>query len=57
MVSMLSLPPNHNPPGLPPFRYFTHFVLFFRKANEKTPEEKAAEKEKRAERERARLMR
>ena len=33
-------------PGSPFFRYFTHFVKFFRGANEKTPEEKAAEKVK-----------
>ena len=39
------------PPRISPFRYFTHFVLFFMEANEKTPEEKAAEKEKHAERE------
>ena len=37
------------PPGSPPFRHFTHFVLFFMEANEKTPEEKAAQKEKHAE--------
>ncbi|GAF94973.1 unnamed protein product [marine sediment metagenome] len=45
------------PLGSPPLRYFTHFVLFFVEANEKTPEEKAAQKEKHAERERARLNR
>ena len=43
------------PPGSPPFRHFNHFVLFFMEANEKTPEEKAAQKEKHAELERARL--
>ena len=26
-------------PGSPPFRYFTHFVSFFREANKKTPRE------------------
>ena len=36
---------------------FTHFVLFFMGANEKTPREKAAQKEKHAERGRARLNR
>ena len=45
------------PPGSPPFHYFTHFVLFFMEANEKNPEEKVAQKEEHAERERARLNR
>ena len=54
---MAPLPPNHNTPGPPPFRFFTYFVLFFMEANEKTPEEKAAEKEKHAEREITRLNR
>ena len=39
---MVSLPEPKYPPDLPPFRYFAHFVLFFREANEMTPEEKAA---------------
>ena len=44
-------------PDLPPFRYFAHFVLFFREANEMTPEEKAAKNGKNAECKRARRER
>ena len=46
--------PDQNIPRITPFRYFAHFVLCFREANEMTPEENKAKNEKNAERERAR---
>ena len=50
---MVSLPEPEYPPDHPLSVFFSHFVWFFRKANEMTPEEKAAENDKRAERKRA----